>query len=214
VRHPGCACFWLEPTGNVRLSLRRFTFGGRGRNCPAAPNGMGHNASVQLDREIPLVVAVDADGWRSMEMVPEGERPPDDDPAWPTACEACGGPFLEGDEWQVNQAEVYTRSDGGEVAFRGYQDPAMAGALWHAWWLEGPMGGVRKARAGEDGIILMAMTPGGYEWVVDGEATGGGGWTREGDPRRPETLTVTPSIVAGDYHGFLQAGRFTDDLGS
>lgn len=67
---------------------------------------------------------------------------------------------------------------------------------------------------GPDGIKLMAALPNGLLWCVDGQATGGGGWTRTGDPRQPETLTCSPSIVAGDYHGFLQGGRFTDDLGS
>jgi hypothetical protein len=212
-RYAGVPCFWLEPTGRVRLSLRRFTFAGRGRDCPA--RSYGHGASVELDVELPLRIHTDEDGFRYIEQVPKRQCPGRRDPRWPKLCAQCGEPFLPGDEWQVNQAEIYTRSDNGAlIAFRGHGDKAAAGALFHCWWLEGAMGGVREAKPGPDGIILTAICPNGCEWIVDGEATGGGHWTRTGDARQPETLTVTPSIIAGDYHGFLQNGRFTDDLGS
>ena len=65
-----------------------------------------------------------------------------------------------------------------------------------------------------DGIALSVMTPGG-EWCVDGPSYPGNGkparpcpWTRTGDPRKPETLFVEPSInFTGRYHGHLKGGR-------
>jgi hypothetical protein len=233
MRFPGCACFWLEPTFMVRLSLRRFTFSvtpGKQesrahRNCPADKSG--HDASVDLGREIPLRVRQEEYG-AVMESVPEDECPPHDDPRWPTVCAACGESFRDDDEWQVNQAEVYVRGDTGErVATRGYGDITLAGALYDAWWLHDRIvrnsQGVERHYVGPDGIALVAICPNGSPWEVDGpsraaDGTLGPGWSRTGDPRRPGTLSVTPSIVngtgPGGYHGFLTAGRFTDDLGS
>lgn len=223
-RYRGVPCFWLEPADKVRLSLRRFTFGvtpgdepepGH-RNCAAKERG-GCNASIMLDGERPLHFKQTEHG-KVLPEVPKSWRPARRDPRWPKVCESCGEPFQSDDEWQVNQLEVYIRGDTGErVAFRGYADKSMAGALYDGWWLHPPEGGgytPYNAKPGPDGIALVAICPNGTAWVVDGEAFGGGHWTRTGDPRNPETLTVSPSIVAGDYHGFLQAGRFTDDLGS
>lgn len=225
-------CFWLEPTGMVELSLRRFTYGlSKGeearpghRVCRAQPlrdDGyrQGCDASVKLGIEIPIrFEKAKPGGFRTIREVPVKDRPKASDRRWPKACSSCGEPFKRGDTRQVNQAEVYVRSDDGEeVAFRGYGDRSMAGALYHAWWREGWISkdaqGNERGYTGPDGICLVAVCPNGMAWEVDGPATGGGGWTRTGDPRKPETLSVTPSIVAGDYHGYLQAGVFTAHIG-
>ena len=131
-------------------------------------------------------------------------HPPHSDMRWPVVCERCGVPFLRDDEWQVNQAQVYHRSDTGEeVVTRGYHERSAAGALLDLWWRHGMKTQDGQGYVGADGISLGAFCPNGFLWEVDGEASRGGRWTRTGDPRDPETLTVSPSIVAGDYHGFL-----------
>jgi hypothetical protein len=49
-------------------------------------------------------------------------------------------------------------------------------------------------------------------WHVD-QSRQDGGWSRTGDPRRPGAVSAQPSIKTSHYHGFLQAGTLTDDLG-
>lgn len=231
-------CFWLEPTGKVELSLRRFTFGlskdeeprSGHRVCTGQPKRadgyrQGCDASVRLGVEVPIRMSKpDEYGYRVMKLPLKKHCPAATDKRWPRACEICGKPFKRGDVRQVNQSEVYIRSDtGAKVAFRGYGDKSMAGALFDMWWRKNYVviddQGVERTYVGPDGIALVAVCPNGLSWEVDGPATGGGGWTRTGDPRKPETLSVTPSIVAGKagepttYHGFLTAGWFTDHVG-
>lgn len=205
------------------LGLRRFSFGVTDTvsedhyACDAAePDERGYrqgcNASADLDVELPLAWDTHDDGWRSLPAVPTEYHPPRDDPLWPTKCDKCGKPFPDGAQWQVNQREVYRRSDNGErVAIRGHADQEFAGALFDAWWYHGRNQG---DFVGPDGIALVAVCPDGTNWTVDGPATGGGHWARTGDPRQPETLNVNPSIQTGRYHGWLHDGAFTDDLGS
>jgi hypothetical protein len=95
---------------------------------------------------------------------------------------------------------------------------APPGASWDAWWMP-------DYWRGPDGIALMVKCPNGHEWHVDSQAsncTRKGQphecWVRHGDPRQAN-VTVDKhgdtcaagagSIVAGDYHGFLQAGILT-----
>lgn len=222
-------CFWLEPLGTVRLSLRRFTFAvapgdvehADHRDCPESTSG--HDATVWLDDVLPLKFDDHDDGYRTMAGVPVKKRPLHTDRRWPQLCDACGQPFRRGDQWQVNQAEQYRRSDTGEtVEMRHHPGRDLAGALYDAWWLHNytrVVNGESRGFVGPDGIALVAVCPNGFPWEVDGPATGGGGWTRTGDPRQPETLTVSPSIVAGrpgepsTYHGFLRGGVFTPHIG-
>lgn len=214
-----CPCFWLEPTGQAALGLRRFTFGASsdgGADCPMKEK-WGHDASVVLDDvRFGVVWSRSEDGYVSQEMPPAELVPSRDDPRWPATCESCGEPFPENATWQYYAADEYQRSDGGMVLARGsgLQQKEMGGALYDAQWLHGTAGRTfYDVRDRGDGIVLIAICPNGSPWVVDGKATGGGFWERTGDPRRPETLTVSPSIVAGDYHGFLQGGRFTAHIG-
>jgi hypothetical protein len=212
-------CFWLEPTGQAALGLRRFTFSSssvRGEDCPAKEK-WGHDASVVLeDVRFEVQWKTTEDGYVSQEMPPAELVPPRDDSRWPQVCEACGNEFQDSAQWQYYAADEYSRSDGGVVLARssGLQQKEMGGALYDARWLHGMAGkSFYDVRDRGDGIVLLAICPNGMPWVVDGKATGGGFWERTGDPRNPETLTVTPSIVAGDYHGFLQGGRFTAHIG-
>ena len=65
-----------------------------------------------------------------------------------------------------------------------------------------------------DGLALSVMTPGG-QWDIDGPSYPGEGkpalpcpWTRKGDPRKIETLSVWDSIhFPGRYHGHLKGGK-------
>lgn len=219
--YQGCTCFWLEPTGRVRLSLRRFTFSPPRSNpdayaklCPVAER-TGCDASTALDVYLPLRMQHDEYG-PTMESVPEADRPGHDDSRWPAACASCGEAFDPAAEWQVNQQEEYTRSDNGEVVhMRNPIGEEYAGALFDAWWLHGRPSSDGLGHVGSDGIALIAICPNGLPWDVDGPATGGGRWTRTGDPRQPGTLTISPSIAIGKpdgprhYHGFLQGGAFT-----
>lgn len=215
-RYPGVACYWLEPNGRYRVGLRRFTFSEGGAH--------GHDASTITDRELPARWSKrDGHEFDTLEPIPKtmlNERglrvpavPGHRSTSWPRRCEECGEPFPRDAEWQAFQALGYTRSDTGETIWARHIDRREhAGALYDAPWLhDWPFD---QPNVGADGIALIAVCPNGAPWRVDGPATGGGRWTRTGDPRQPATLTVTPSIRAGDYHGFLQAGRFTDDLGS
>lgn len=84
---------------------------------------------------------------------------------------------------------------------------------------------------GPDGIALMVVLPPQHIrsdngevdnrsnwWHADGPSRNNGvpgpGWSRTGDPKAsPPTVTIQPSILTGDYHGFVQGGTLTDDIG-
>ncbi|MFL5481125.1 MAG: hypothetical protein ACJ8AK_02965 [Gemmatimonadaceae bacterium] len=180
-------CFWMEPTEFCEVQLRRFTFE-KDKKCRSSSYGGGHNASIVI-----LEKALRS-AW--IEDAPEGyERNRDDlvsqeDPRWPATCDQCGEPFQVDDDWQVNCYTLYSGAPDGKLY---PHRRAPAGAMWNArWWpADNP-----------DGITLMVMLPDGCDWMVDD-----GRWTRTGDPRKPETLTVRASIRSPRYHGFLTEGR-------
>lgn len=208
--YAGVKCFWLEPTGDVQLSLRRYISEEDRGPCP---HGDYCQAMIPFSRE-KMRLKEEPDGWHTLESY-DDLKPADDDSRWPLACSRCGRDFKDGATRQLFQAEVYKRSDTGEeVTVRGYGGIELAGALYDGWWLHGrkvvDKQGRTRGYTGEDGIALIAICPNGGAWQVDGPSGNGNGWTRTGDPRKPETLSVTPSIVAGDYHGFLTGGSFTD----
>lgn len=205
-------CFWVEETDREAWGLRRFVSSTE-EKCPA---GGYHNA---------------------LKMIGERKRPPsrlasrdlDDFPAairrrkdWPTACDACGREFVDGDYFQVWTEKVFRRPETGEE-WNGRDLPA--GAIYDLAWMHH-----LDAYRVIDGICLGVVLPPGPNpppiwdartrvWTADGPASTGGYWTRTGDPRNPPSLSYTPSIAfgvpgsQGYYHGFLTAGALTDHVG-
>ena len=144
-----------------------------------------------------------------MDVVPVEEF--EGNPSWPTTCQnpGCDYEFTDDDPRQVWADRIYRRADTGEE----YDSRALPpGAMLDGHWYPDQW-------KGADGIALVVvLPPGGGDtrgnwWNADGPAASGGKWTRQGDPRQPETVTVSPSILTGEYHGFLQAGFLTDSLG-
>lgn len=195
-------CYWVEPTGECRWSLRRFAWtagSGREGNDPTdlCPDG-GHDASAALE------------GRRRARRTAKGyiaavpaDAVPRDDPRWPRECATCGRPFADTDEWQVNVLEDWRRADTGELASEGGVRALPAGAMLDAWWWP------HRYRH-PDGISLAVMLPDGLLWLVDGPASDAppeSHWDRTGDPRAvPPTVSATPSILTPAYHGFLTGG--------
>lgn len=197
----GVRCFWIEPTGQVQIWLRRYVMDTEHNACAASGYGY-HNASVRIE-DRPAIFRDDPDepGHRFLEV----QYHMHDDERWPKAC-ACGRVFVDADQWQVNQEHIYRRADTGEVTT--LRD-APAGAMWNSWWYG-------DHYRGADGISLSVMLPGGYDWPVDGPSYSGGkinnarGWTRSGTV---PVITARPSILIPGkpgqpdrYHGFLTDG--------
>lgn len=214
--YPATQTYWLEPTDQVAVGLRRYSSStGLTHTCA----GGYHQALVYTGT--PKAEYDESDGYRHLAARPAVAH---DDPSWPTECaQGCGYRFVEDDHWQSWQELLYRRSDTGELrvlhstAGAPFAPSAEPGAMWNAWWM--------PFSRGIDGIILMVRCPNGHDWNVDSEAsncTRKGEphqcWVRHGDPRGCQ-VTVDKngdtcaagagSILAGDYHGFLQAGILT-----
>lgn len=56
---------------------------------------------------------------------------------------------------------------------------------------------------------IAVVCPNGCEWEIDRWSSNGDGWTVTGDL---PNITCSPSIICGDYHGFLRGGEFTGNL--
>lgn len=221
--YPPTPTFWLDPTDEVAVGLRRYSTADHdGWTCTAD----WHDALVFTGVE-PAIWS-DTDHGRVLDVRPEVAH---DDPRWPAKCaRGCGYQFTDDDRWQEWQELLYRRADTGEiVTIRGRHadDPADAppsappGAMWNAWWMPDT-----PAWRGPDGMALMVRLPDGHDWAVDCEAsncTRQGDrthkcWVRHGDPRLAE-VTVDKdgetcaagagSIASPGYHGFLQAGVLT-----
>lgn len=216
--YPGAAVYWLEPTGQVDHSLRRFRYSSAEEPCTA---GAYCDASTPIGLE-PARYS-ERHGGRYLDMLPETSH---DDPRWPTRCDACGRPFTDDDEWQDFQRAVYTTTDGtlyipDDRQITGTVPTAPPGAMWDAWWMG-------EHSRGPDGIALSVLLPNRRTWLVDSRASNctlpddnvHKCWIRHGDPRtEAHLLTIDKngvtcaagagSIQADDYHGFLQNGKLT-----
>jgi hypothetical protein len=205
VTYAGCKCWWAEPTDLCWRKLRVVE--GETGSCPDSPWGH-HYESIRLAGEHELNWTERDDYGRSyLGYFPKPTR------GWPKKCRFCGTPFGREQSRYTDVDRLYLNADGTFVTLRGPNGEGgrgPAGMLTHSDWR--PFGH-QDDRYG-DGINLVAVCPNGSIWHVDGPAYHDGrrtpnAWTRTGDPRHPETLNVSPSIVAGDYHGFLQNGYFT-----
>ncbi len=198
--YPATQTIWLEPTETVALGLRRY-HSGAGITCAEGYHDalvMIGDAKARRDKDGNLRAALEVDHA---------------DPRWPTSCERCDYVFTEDDHWQPWSDLLYLRSDTSRPTSLRDAPP---GSCWNASWMHS----VR-----EDGIYLMVRCPNGRDWAVDSQAsncTRNGEphacWVRHGDPRECR-VTVDKngdtcaagagSIMAGDYHGFLQSGVLT-----
>lgn len=199
---PSIPCFWLEPTDQVAIRLRRYAGSTADAHCPGR---LGYHST-----EVEIARRTRADGDCSkVYRVPPGIDPddpalvPSSDPRWPTAC-ACGRVYVDGDYWQHHIARLYRRGDTGELISL---DDAPAGAMWDAPWYADT-----GRPVGPDGRTLVVRTPGG-DWIVDhppGSAPTGAPWSRTGDPSVQGQVTANPSILIGGaeprYHGWLRDG--------
>ena len=199
-------CFLLVPTDEIAVSLRRYAFMRDGapkcgRREPRYPDGDlvtydSHDVELEIDREVGTLEA-SLDGDRT------GKAIAHDDYRWPDRC-ACGYAFKPDDSWQENRTRLYRRSDTGELV--PLRD-APVGALYDSGTFNDVDGYQRNGK----GMSLVCKTPAG-EWMIDGPASNGRGWTRTGTP--PD-INVTPSIGIGDpqrMHGWLRNGWLEIDM--
>jgi hypothetical protein len=216
----GIPVFWIEPTGRILRTLRRY-HSPRGSHPYNCADGW-HEARSRIEPldEIPIRGSYDVE---PDERETSGDLWPHDDPRWPAECQAgCGYRFTDDDHWQLHTERVYKRIDGAsddELTLVLRDDRALPpGAMWDAWWY--PDGWKIE------GISLVVQLPDGVPWTVDGPSTScpsrNGGephdtrtghrcWTRTGDPKAiPPTVDVNPSILSGKpetYHGYLRHGQ-------
>lgn len=204
--YPATPTFWLEPTGTVQVGLRRYARQGGDTGWTCAD---GWHQALAITGVEPA--QLDERGYLTLR--PET---PHDDPRWPTTCDAgCGYEFTDADHWQDWQDRLYRRTDTGEETTLRDAAP---GACWDARWMPDDY-------RGPDGIALTVRCPNGHDWCVDSQASNctrkgepHACWVRHGDPRACQ-VTVDKngdtcaagagSIIAGDYHGFLQSGVLT-----
>ncbi len=189
-------CFFLQDTGELRYSLRRYV---SGSTCDCV-NGKGyHDAMVHL-----------CDGG-------DPGRPDKSDPRWPTKCDKCEYVFQDGDERQLFQERIYRSNEGALMTLRA----APPGAMWYADWY----GEIKNLfHCGPDGHCLVVKTPGG-DWVVDSRASNCTRpednqhqcWVRHGvapditvDKNGDTCNAGAGSILIGGYHGFLRGGYLED----
>lgn len=213
-------CFFAEPTNDADRFLRRYHSSGEaaGDDCPGL---MGyHNAETLIGR-FPVMLGEPAESGtstRRYELTPEASEYRND-ARWPTHCE-CGYAFTIADSFQVVTRRIYiSKQRPGEEFTLKY--PRVPGMIWDAWWMP-------EEWRGPDGRSLIAVTPDGWEWNIDGPCSN---CTRKGEPHKcwcrhgePPELTVdkTPnpkettcsagggSIQTPKWHGFLRDGFFVE----
>lgn len=231
----GLRCFLVVPSLIARRSLRRYRNGrwdAEGKRTvyePPCPGPRGyHDASVEIERGTchPGEPDAERDGRRSWVMVnPDGTESmngdlwPHHDERWPRVCAACPYEFDADDNWQLNFDVVYVDPFGGQHSLAD-RTPGM---MWNADWMPDRWKGL-------DGRCMVAVLPGGHEWMIDGPASNctlpdddlHRCWIRHGTPPLltvnkaggPDASAIRTcaagagSVQAGSYHGFLVNGEF------
>lgn len=199
--------FWLDPTDQVQLGLRRYTLDSTSFDCAG-----GYHSALVLTDIVPGVFE-ERHGRRYLTM-PGDPYIDIHDPLWPTTCDSCEYTFSGVDCWQPWQQRLFRRTDTGELLT--LRD-APEGAMWDAWWLPNDY-------RGPDGIALTVQCHGKHAWHVDSRASNCGRpddkahkcWIRHGDPRECH-VTVDKdgdtcsagagSILVPGWHGFLRDGQ-------
>jgi hypothetical protein len=207
-------CFFVEPTGEVELYLRRYV----GSDKAKCPGPMGYHDAMKLIGDAPAIYT-ELHGRRVLDRRPEEFK--DDDPRWPTEC-ICGYKFQPDDNRQIFQEQVYVRRDTGEE-FGLRHLPA--GAMYFADWMLHD--GSNRDR-GPDNHSLVVMVPSpktgkAHCWHVDSRCNNCDlpdddehkCWVRRGDPTTG-IITVDKngktcgagggSIQTDDWHGMLTDG--------
>jgi hypothetical protein len=205
-------CFLLERTDTVRRWLRRYT----AQHTSGWTCAEGWHEAKALFDDAPAIWEDHRESGGYVHRVVvhrEEDRPPDEDPRWPAACEKCGQPFAPDETRQFFYDLLYRRVDTGALTTLRDAPP---GAMWDAWWLHGIKGGMVMPTA--DGRHIMARCPNGRDWHIDGRASNctlpqddvHHCWIRHGEPpllvvdKAGVTCSAgAGSIQAGDYHGFL-----------
>lgn len=187
-------CFWLDPTDEVEVSLRRYH--GEHDSACCKTSGYGyHNATALMER-----------GHRHSYPQVHGDVWPHHDHRWPATC-SCGYIFADTDHWQFNPDGLYRCANNGELVTLENAPPgAMFNSYWHA--------NDDLFRAGTDGVFLSVKLPDQTWWCVDGPGNRDGElvagvWTRQGQIPR---VSASPSIhihglnMPTTYHGHLTEG--------
>jgi len=189
-------CFLLTSTDEILLSLRRFALDGDtgpcGRTAPRYPGGdvvtwNHHDAEISIGRERGTIES-------SLDGDHTGKTVSIDDARWPERC-VCGFVFRADDARQESRSRLYKRSDTGELVTISN---APAGALYDS----GSFNDIDGYQRNGPRESIVCKTPAG-EWLIDGPASNGPGWTRTGT--LPD-IVVTPSIGIGSpqrMHGWL-----------
>lgn len=192
----GVKCFFLEPTGKLRRSLRRFK-NGEGRCRAMTGQSIFHHADAPFD-------TIEDKNPHGLYSAREQDAPPRADRRWPRRC-ACGHRFSAEDTFQLVAERIYRRSDTGEEVTLAAAPP---GAMWFADWMP-------KAAQGPDGRCLVVRCPDGYDWIVDARAsdcTKPGDdehicWVRGGFPQYPSTLLINKDgLTCGGGHWWVLDG--------
>ena len=197
----GIKTFWLEPSGNIRRSLRIY----ESADKPCTAEMSYHNAALPID-EIP--VSYDEEGYVNNRTDWDFT-----DPRFPTVCK-CGWIFTNKAQKQLFIEELYTCKASGIITTLREASP---GAMWNAWWMKSL--GLNL----QDNMFLAVICPDGQQWLIDSRASNctmkedniHKCWCRHGVP---PNITVDKngntcqagggSIQTGKYHGFLQNGEF------
>lgn len=213
----GLKCYWLVPTRQTRLSLRRFSANSAPDLCPANPGEYSyHNAHAPLFVVNERFVHSGEYNHKVYEYVgPHTREEVPEEYPWPVAC-ACGYVFPEEDRWQVSSDSLFKRADTGEILTWWEAGP---GAMYNAEWLA-----EQACWQGPDGMSIVVKCPDGKEWTIDARCNNctlpGDDvhkcWVRHGEPPvltvDKEGITCSAgggSIDTGTYHGFLRNGEFT-----
>lgn len=228
------AVFFVQESGETRLSLRRYRSSSTGDRCPH-PQGHGyHDAEIDIGKSPSRYGGFCENGrgrmhrsWEASEF--EGDQ------RWPTRC-ICGYEFTDEDPRQVFTDEIMIRADGLPGTYSKRHN--VVGMMWDCYWCadryKSVNGGPGWVNTGPDGLCLVVSVPTlrGNRWGVtefqpedrasnctrrdDGEHHC---WVREGDARKNQChvgkngntcQAGAGSILTHGWHGFIHHGFVTD----